>query len=96
MNDPHLGISVPAIWYYVGTHSKETDYRTLGASLPGIPYVVLGRTDQNRLGFTNVGPDVQDYFVLSTQKTRLNMKRPMHEGLSAEEIIRVTVKTMWC
>ena len=91
-NDPHLGISAPAIWYYVGMHSKETDYRTLGASLPGIPYVVLGRTDQTAWGFTNVGPDVQDYFLERIDpENEAQYETP--NGMKAferfEEIIRV-------
>ena len=35
----------------------------IGATLPGLPYVVLGRTDRIAWGFTNTGPDTQDVFV---------------------------------
>ena len=35
----------------------------IGATLPGIPAVVLGRTDQFAWSFTNTGPDVQDLYI---------------------------------
>ena len=34
-----------------------------GATLPGLPLVVLGRTDRFAWGFTNTGPDTQDLFI---------------------------------
>src|SRR5262249_62089515 len=34
-----------------------------GATLPGVPLIVLGRGDQVAWGFTNPGPDVEDIFV---------------------------------
>ena len=91
-NDPHLGISAPAIWYYVGMNSEETDYHSLGASLPGIPYVVLGRTDRTAWGFTNVGPDVQDFFLERVDPDN-SAQYVTPDGVAAfeshEEIIRV-------
>jgi len=60
-NDPHLALSAPAIWYY--THLKTPDTDVLGASLPGLPFVVLGRNAQVAWGFTNTGPDVQDLYL---------------------------------
>ncbi len=35
----------------------------IGATLPGLPAVVLGRNDRIAWGFTNTGPDVQDLFI---------------------------------
>ncbi len=34
----------------------------IGATLPGTPFVVLGRTPEVAWGFTNTGPDVQDLY----------------------------------
>lgn len=71
-NDPHLGLSAPAIWYFARLQSPEgraTDGSTLsaldvtGATLPGMPFVVLGRTAQVAWGFTNTNPDVQDLYL---------------------------------
>ncbi|WP_090131864.1 penicillin acylase family protein [Limnohabitans sp. Rim11] len=71
-NDPHLGLSAPAVWYFAGLHApagKFSDGQThgaldvVGATLPGLPFVVLGRTNQAAWGFTNTGPDVQDLYL---------------------------------
>jgi len=60
-NDPHLGLSAPAIWYMA--HLEAPGLNVIGATLPGIPGVVLGRTDQLAWSFTNTGPDVQDLYI---------------------------------
>ena len=60
-NDPHLGLTAPAIWYFA--HLEIAGKGVIGATLPGVPSVVLGRTDRIAWGFTNTGPDVQDLFV---------------------------------
>ena len=61
-NDPHLGLSAPAIWYFAGLHVPGV-YDVVGATLPGLPSVVLGRTAKVAWGFTNTGPDVQDLYL---------------------------------
>ena len=60
-NDPHLGLSAPAIWYFAHLNAPGLD--VIGATLPGIPAVVLGRTDTLAWSFTNTGPDVQDLYI---------------------------------
>jgi penicillin amidase len=60
-NDPHLALSSPAIWYYAHLQTPTTD--VIGASLPGLPLVVLGHNKQVAWGFTNTGPDVQDLYL---------------------------------
>ena len=66
-NDPHLGLSAPAIWYFArikapaAAGGKPMD--VIGATLPGLPSVVLGRTAGVAWGFTNTGPDVQDLYL---------------------------------
>ncbi|MDB5842284.1 MAG: penicillin acylase family protein, partial [Herminiimonas sp.] len=60
-NDPHLGLSAPALWYFA--HLSAPGLNTIGATLPGIPGVVLGRNDRIAWGFTNTAPDVQDLYI---------------------------------
>jgi penicillin amidase len=66
-NDPHLGLSAPAIWYFAHLQAPAGDgmpaLQVVGATLPGLPSVVLGRTDRVAWGFTNTGPDVQDLYI---------------------------------
>ena len=60
-NDPHLGLSAPAIWYFA--HLEAPGLNAIGATLPGLPFIVLGRTAKVAWGFTNTGPDVQDLYL---------------------------------
>ncbi len=65
-NDPHLGLSAPAIWYLAHLQVKNSDgtlKNLVGVTLPGAPLVLLGRNDRVAWGFTNTGSDVQDIFV---------------------------------
>lgn len=66
-NDPHLGLTAPAIWYYARLHAPASGDQpaldVIGATLPGLPFVVLGRTADVAWGFTNTGPDVQDLYL---------------------------------
>ncbi len=61
-NDPHLSLKTPQIWYYAHLVSDE-GLNVMGATFPGVPFVVLGRTDKVAWGFTNTAPDTKDYYV---------------------------------
>lgn len=67
-NDPHLGIQMPSIWYQVGLHCRpkgeQCPFEVAGFSFAGVPGVVIGHNDRLAWGFTNVGPDVMDLYVL--------------------------------
>ncbi len=60
-NDPHLGLGAPAIWYFAHLQAPGLDAE--GATFPGLPFVVLGRTAKVAWGVTNTGPDVQDLYL---------------------------------
>lgn len=60
-NDPHLGLQAPSLWYFAHLVAPGVD--VIGASLPGTPAILLGRTDRHAWGFTNTGTDVQDLFL---------------------------------
>ena len=65
-NDPHLRLGAPSIWYLVHLALAQPDGKAAngaGASLPGVPGLVLGRGDTIAWGFTNTGSDVQDVFI---------------------------------
>ncbi len=49
-NDPHLGLHIPGVWYLVDLRSPR--YHVAGASLPGIPAVVLGHNERVAWGVT--------------------------------------------
>ena len=60
-NDPHLKLSAPALWYFV--RLEAPGFKVAGASMPGLPLVVLGQNESIAWGFTNTGPDVQDLYL---------------------------------
>jgi len=60
-NDPHLGLTAPAIWYIARLRAPGLD--VFGFTLPGVPYVLLGRNAHVAWGFTNTGGDVQDVYI---------------------------------
>lgn len=58
-NDPHLTLSAPSIWYLAGVHAPG--YEVVGATIPGLPVIVLGHTADHGWGFTNGAIDDVDY-----------------------------------
>jgi penicillin G amidase len=80
-NDPHLGLSAPAIWYFA--HLEAPGLNAIGATLPGMPFVVLGRTDKVAWGFTNTGPDVQDLYLEQINPANPKQYRIPSEGQAA-------------
>ncbi len=60
-NDPHLKLSAPALWYFA--RLEAPGFKVAGATMPGLPVVVLGQNEQIAWGFTNTGPDVQDLYL---------------------------------
>ncbi|MDX6302245.1 MAG: penicillin amidase [Nocardioidaceae bacterium] len=66
-NDPHLGVSLPGIWYQMGLHCTHLDadcpFDVTGFTFSGLPGVVIGHNQQIAWGFTNLGPDVIDLYL---------------------------------
>ena len=60
-NDPHLGLTVPSVWYFA--HLSWPGRDVVGATFPGMPFVVLGHNGRVAWGFTNTGADTQDLFI---------------------------------
>jgi penicillin G amidase len=60
-NDPHLGLSAPAVWYFAALSAPGLN--VIGATLPGVPGVILGRNDRVAWSFTNAGADQLDVYI---------------------------------
>ena len=58
--DPHLGLGIPGKWYEV--HLNVDGKNLSGATLPGVPSVVLGQNDVLAWSLTNVMLDDTDFF----------------------------------
>lgn len=61
-NDPHLNLSLPAVWYELQLQSDETN--VYGYAIPGTPGVISGYNQHIAWGLTNGSTDVRDLFKL--------------------------------
>ena len=59
-NDPHLVFGLPALWYPVAL--SVPTHRVIGATMAGIPGVLIGRNDRVAWGITAVMADDGDYY----------------------------------
>ena len=98
-NDPHLALGAPAIWYFARIKApaapggKPTD--VIGATLPGLPTVILGRTAGVAWGFTNTGPDVQDLYleqINSANPRQYRTPQGWADFITRDEVIKVKGK----
>ncbi|MGB1034923.1 MAG: penicillin acylase family protein, partial [Primorskyibacter sp.] len=60
-NDPHLGFSAPTIWYLARLELSTGG--VIGATIPGIPAMLGGRSDTLGWGVTSSYLDDQDIFI---------------------------------
>jgi penicillin amidase len=60
-NDPHLALRAPALWYLAAIESPG--FHVVGATIPGLPAVILGHNRAIAWGLTNVGADDVDYII---------------------------------
>lgn len=60
-NDPHLSLEAPILWYLARIVTPE--FSVKGATVPGLPVVLLGQNNNIAWGMTTTGSDVQDLFV---------------------------------
>ncbi len=60
-NDPHLGGQTPAVWFLAHVTGGRLD--VIGATLPGVPGVVIGHNRRIAWGVTNFMTDVQDLYI---------------------------------
>ncbi len=57
-NDPHLGFTAPTIWYLARLQLASGD--VIGATIPGMPVMLLGRSERLGWGLTSSYLDDQD------------------------------------
>lgn len=66
-NDPHLGLTLPSIWFELQIHTPTMN--VYGVALPGIPGIVIGFNKNTAWGVTNVGQDVVDLYRINWADT---------------------------
>jgi len=83
--DPHLDARIlPGPWYPLGIITPEV--RAVGAMIPGMPGMVIGRTKHLALAMTNAYADVQDLYVETLDPKDKGRYLEGSESLAFEEI----------
>ena len=59
-NDPHLILMIPARWYEL--HIVAPSINAAGMSIPGVPFVIVGRNQRIAWGVTNAMMDDEDFY----------------------------------
>jgi penicillin amidase len=60
-NDPHLGFTAPTLWYLARLELSSGP--VIGATIPGIPLTLVGRSDALGWGLTSSYLDDQDVYI---------------------------------
>ena len=89
--DPHLGLTLPSIWYEVQLHTPE--YNVYGVSLPGVPCVIIGFNESVAWSVTNVGHDVTDWYRVDwTDDSRTTYRLDGREEAATLRIDTISVR----
>lgn len=82
-NDPHLGLQAPAVWYLAELEGPHL--HVMGATLPGVPGVIIGHNDHIAWGVTNINPDTQDIY-LEANNTPLSIRHELIHIKNGEDL----------
>jgi len=95
-NDPHLAPGIPGIWYQIGLHcrqkSEQCPLDVAGFSFSGVPGVVIGHNDRIAWGFTNLDPDVSDFYLERVDGNRVLRGTTWEPLETRREVIKVAGK----
>lgn len=61
-NDMHLPVGTPSLWHFQHLHSED-GFHAAGFTLPGLPYVMVGRNGRIAWGATLSFVDCEDMFL---------------------------------
>jgi penicillin amidase len=87
-SDPHLGLTMPSTWYEI--HLSGGGLEVEGASIPGMPLVLIGRNRRIAWGATALFADVQDLY-LETPSPANPRQYQAPEGFRDLEIVTETI-----
>ncbi|MEM9031038.1 MAG: penicillin acylase family protein, partial [Pseudomonadota bacterium] len=101
-NDPHLGFSAPGVWYLARLELETGG--VIGGTIPGLPGILIGRSDRLGWGLTSSYLDDQDLLIEElnpTNPTQIRTSAGWTPLRSRDSIINVkdaepqTVKLRW-
>ncbi len=92
-NDPHIGVTQPSVWSQVGLHCRELSdacpFDVTGFTFAGMPGVIIGHNQSITWGFTNLDPDVTDFYLEDTSGDRYLRDEEMVPVDTRAEVISV-------
>lgn len=68
--DPHLQLNLPSIWYALQLNAPGIN--VMGASLPGVPNVIIGFNDSIAWSVTNAQRDLVDWYKITFKDGQRN------------------------
>lgn len=83
-SDPHLTLTLPAIWIFV--HLNCPEMNVIGTSFPGAPSVPIGHNEKIAWGVTNASADTVDLFKLELNPENDNQYRYNNQWIDFEMI----------
>ena len=91
-NDPHVQHTIPTLFYLCHIQAEEAECDVIGASLPGMPGVMMGRNVHIAWGSTSLSPDVVDLYIETFEddsSLRYRVGDAWEEAETHEEEIKV-------
>jgi penicillin amidase len=89
-NDPHLNFQSPNLWYLAGLSYPGVNL--VGATVPGVPFHLLGHNGNVAWGFTTTHGDTQDLFIETLAGDGKSYRTPDGDQLFEERIEVIQVR----
>ncbi len=84
-NDPHLGLSVPGLWYFVTLIARKDNIHLQGYTIPGLPFIGLGHNQYMAWGATAAIADSVDTFYLKTNGEKYLVNKTIWKDFKYEK-----------
>ena len=89
-SQPDLGLTLPSIWYWV--HLRGPSHNVMGATIPGLPGVIIGFNESIAWGITSGKWDVSDWYRIKfrdADRMEYSFDGRWHKSSKTVEEIRV-------
>lgn len=84
--DPHLALQLPPVWYLAVLSGEDT--YLMGATVPGLPIIAIGRTPHLAWSATYGTADVCDYFIEEVKNGKYRQGKNWIPFIVRNELIR--------
>lgn len=87
--DPHLEFGLPAVWHLA--HLRAPGLNVIGATLPGVPFVLIGHNEHIAWSITSLQFDAMDLYVerIDLRSGRYGLQGEIRDAVREVELIAV-------